>query len=318
MRDAGCAVPIINKGDFESFQIPLPPLPVQRRIADVLSAYDDLIENNRRRIAILEEAARLAYRKWFGGSGAKGGMRHETIDEATGLASNVSRQSRIPSLLAVAAVNKALAEAGVRPSVGIIVESGEVIEVHHFAVLLGFGATAINPWLALATVSEIGKDDAVKAASNYVTAVCKGIMKIMSKMGISTLRSYRSARIFEAVGLGPKLMGEYFGGVTSPVGGMELEDIEKYMEMLPMWKCCQWPIPMNNWKLATLELATISQWQHSTLPPGGEYRARKGGEEHLWNPQRLIDFREAVRHNDYARFKRYTDDIPLWAQAIIG
>ena len=81
MRDAGCAVPIINKGDFESFQIPLPPLPVQRRIADVLSAYDDLIENNRRRIAILEETARLAYRKWFGGSGAKGGMRHETIDE---------------------------------------------------------------------------------------------------------------------------------------------------------------------------------------------------------------------------------------------
>ena len=112
----------------------------------------------------------------------------------------------------MAAVNKALAEAGVRPSVGIIVESGEVIEVHHFAVLLGFGATAINPWLALATVSEIGKADAVKAASNYVTAVCKGIMKIMSKMGISTLRSYRSARIFEAVGLGPKLMGEYFGG----------------------------------------------------------------------------------------------------------
>ena len=239
----------------------------------------------------------------------RGAVRHETIDEAAGLASNASRQSRIPSLLAVAAVNKALAEAGVRPSVGIIVESGEVIEVHHFAVLLGFGATAINPWLALATVSEIGKADAVKAASNYVTAVCKGIMKIMSKMGISTLRSYRSARIFEAVGLGPKLMGEYFGGVTSPVGGMELEDIEKYMEMLPMWKCCQWPIPMNNWKLATLELATISQWQHSTLPPGGEYRARKGGEEHLWNPQRLIDFREAVRHNDYARFKRYTDDI---------
>ena len=80
-QNAGCAVPIINKGDFESFQIPLPPLPVQRRIADILSAYDDLIENNRRRIAILEETARLTYRKWFGGSGAKGGMRHETIDE---------------------------------------------------------------------------------------------------------------------------------------------------------------------------------------------------------------------------------------------
>ncbi len=132
---------------------------------------------------------------------------------------------RIPSLLAVAAVNKALTEAGVRPSVGIVVESGEVREVHHFAVLLGFGATAVNPYLALATVSDIGRDDAVKAAANYVSAVCKGLMKIMSKMGISTLRSYRSARIFEAVGLGPNVMREYFAGVTSPVGGLELEDL---------------------------------------------------------------------------------------------
>ena len=212
---------------------------------------------------------------------------------------------RIPSLLAVAAVNKALAEAGVRPSVGVVVESGEVREVHHFAVLLGFGATAINPWLALATVSEIGRtgcmqgaakhaDDSPAArrlednapyqvAANYISAVCKGIMKIMSKMGISTLRSYRSARIFEAVGLGPKLMREYFGGVASPVGGIELEDLED----MEVCHChCE-----------------------STLHPGGEYRLRKDGEEHLWMPQRIVDFRESVRHGDYARFKRYTDSI---------
>ena len=190
----------------------------------------------------------------------------------------------IPSLLAVAAVNKALVEAGERPSVGIVVETGEVREVHHFAVLLGFGATAVNPYLALATVTEIGKDDTVKAAANYVSAVCKGLMKIMSKIGISTLRSYRSARIFEVVGLGPKIMAEYFDGVSSPVGGLELEDIEKRLA------CSQFPVPRS-------------------LPPGGEYRFRKDGVEHLWTPQRLVDFRESVRLGDYARFKRYTDDI---------
>ena len=207
-------------------------------------------------------------------------------------------KKRIPSLLAVAAVNKALVDAGVRPSVGIIVESGEVREVHHFAVLLGFGATAVNPYLALATVTEIGKDDTVKAAANYVTAVCKGLMKIMSKMGISTLRSYRSARIFEAVGLGPKIMAEYFDGVTSPVGGLEIEDIEKI-------------VGVKSWSGRKEECNSILQLQLKTptLPPGGEYRARKDGEEHLWTPQRLVDFRESVRHDDYARFKRYTADI---------
>ena len=199
----------------------------------------------------------------------------------------VENKFRIPSLLAVAAVNKALAEAGARPSVGIVVESGEVREVHHFAVLLGFGATAINPWLALASLSQFANyEHALKpyqAAANYVSAVCKGLMKIMSKMGISTLRSYRSARIFEAVGLGPKLMAEYFGGVTSPVGGLELEDLEEI----------------------------ISHRGTEAQGVGGEYRARKGGEEHIWAPQRIVDFRESVRNDDYARFKKYTDDIDL-------
>ncbi|MBR4616055.1 MAG: glutamate synthase subunit alpha, partial [Kiritimatiellae bacterium] len=209
-------------------------------------------------------------------------------------------KKRIPSLLAVAAVNKALVEAGVRPSVGIVVESGEVREVHHFAVLLGFGATAINPWLALETVAEIGRagwarpeSTPYQATSNYVTAVCKGLMKIMSKMGISTLRSYRSARIFEAVGLGPKIVGEYFAGVTSPVGGLELEDVENSLTGAE----------------GKSDAADSAKNTPCIIPPGGEYRLRKGGEEHIWTPQRVVDFREAVRHGDYARFHRYTDDI---------
>ena len=207
---------------------------------------------------------------------------------------------RIPSLLAVAAVNKALSDAGVRPSVGIVVESGEVREVHHFAVLLGFGATAVNPWLALSTVASIGSADAVKATSNYISAVCKGLMKIMSKMGISTLRSYRSARIFEAVGLGPKLMREYFGGVASPVGGLELEDIEKLG--VRSWEIGvrSWEIGVRSWEVG------VRGWE---VGVGGEYRYRKYGEEHLWTPQRIVDFREAVKNDDYARFHRYTDDI---------
>ena len=213
--------------------------------------------------------------------------------------------ARIPSLLAVAAVNKALAEAGVRPSVGVVVESGEVREVHHFAVLLGFGATAINPWLALATVSEIGRSDPVKAAANYVSAVCHGIMKIMSKMGISTLRSYRSAKIFEAVGLGPNLMREYFGGVVSPVGGLELEDIEQAL-------CAGTGlVDSSTCRPGQVDVSAGRQVveQPQTLPPGGEYRFRKEGIEHLWSPQRVTDFREAVRNDDYARFHRYTDSI---------
>ncbi|MBR1920955.1 MAG: glutamate synthase large subunit [Kiritimatiellae bacterium] len=204
---------------------------------------------------------------------------------------------RIPSLLAVAAVNKALVESGARPSVGVVVESGEVREVHHFAVLLGFGATAINPRLALETVAAIGKDDTVKAAANYVSAVCRGLMKIMSKMGISTLRSYRSARIFEAVGLGPRLMRDYFGGVASPVGGLELEDLEKSIDNAAARDC--------------------GRGAADALDIGGEYRYRKEGEEHLWTPQRLVDFREAVRHDDYARFKRYTDDIDAHAHVAL-
>lgn len=204
------------------------------------------------------------------------------------------RSKHIPSLLAVCAVNRALTDAGVRPSVGVVVESGDVREVHHFAVLLGFGATAVNPWLALATVADIGRADAVTAAANYVTAVCKGLMKIMSKMGISTLRSYRSARIFEAVGLGPGLMRDYFGGVVSPVGGLELDDLD-----------------------ARLARAAADAAPRGALPPGGAYRQRKGGEEHLWTPQRLVDFREAVRHNDYARFKAYTDDLDAHARVTL-
>lgn len=188
----------------------------------------------------------------------------------------------IPSLLATAAVNHALVKSGLRPSVGVIVESGEVREVMHYALLLGFGATAINPYLALETVSSLFPEDMVKAASNYVTAIDKGLLKIMSKMGISTLRSYRSAQIFEAVGLSKDVAREFFGGVTSPVGGIGLDEIAEAVK-----------------RRVGGEVAKV----------GGEYRLRKNGEDHLWTSEALTNFRLAVRSGDYDLFKKYTAEI---------
>ncbi len=188
----------------------------------------------------------------------------------------------IPSLLAVAAVNNVLVGAGVRPSIGLVVQSGEAREVMHVALLLGFGATAVNPYLALQSVSALCPDNTVQAASNYVGALDLGLKKIMSKMGIATLRSYRSARIFEAVGLDQALVANYFSGIASPVGGVGLDEIASAANRRAVGK---------------------------SPDPGGEYRYRREGEEHLWNPQRLSDFRESVRSGDFGRFKRYTDSV---------
>ncbi|MEI3000231.1 MAG: glutamate synthase central domain-containing protein [Victivallis sp.] len=130
---------------------------------------------------------------------------------------NPSRRGRrrFPPLLATAAVNRALAASGLRPGAGIIVQSGEIREIMHYALLLGFGATAINPYLALETISTLTasgklKLDPARAVENYINAVDKGLLKVMSKMGISTLRSYRSAQIFEAVGIDRSVIDRYF------------------------------------------------------------------------------------------------------------
>ena len=201
----------------------------------------------------------------------------------------------IPSLLAVAAANNVLVRAGVRPSTGLVVQSGEVREVMHLALLLGFGATAVNPYLALETVSALRPDDAVRAASNYVNALDLGLKKIMSKMGIATLRSYRSARIFEAVGLDRELVDEYFTGVASPVGGIGLDEIARSI-----------PAPPPSIPCSTL---ASERECPAALDVGGVYRYRKDGEAHLWTPERLADFRNAVRSGDYALFRKYTDSI---------
>ena len=193
-------------------------------------------------------------------------------------------EKAIPSLLATAAVNRALIKAGLRPSVGLIVQSGEIREVHHFAVLLGYGATAINPYLALETVSALHPEDPVAAAANYIKAVDKGMLKIMSKMGISTLRSYRSAQIFECVGLAQDVVDACFTGTASRVGGLSFQAIEQRLQ-------AQQPA------------------QPDLLDAGGLYRFRKGAEDHLWTPETLSAFRLAVRAGDYQKFKEYSNAI---------
>ena len=197
----------------------------------------------------------------------------------------------IPSLLAVSAVNTALADAGLRPPVGLIVESGEIREVEHFALLLGFGATAICPYLALETVSQLSESGRIapvpsRAAENYIAAVDKGLLKIMSKMGISTLRSYRGARIFEAVGLGESLIEKYFPNTRSRIGGLEIGDVAEEIRRRYAKKADALPAL-------------------AVLPPGGEYRYRRGGEDHLWTPTSLSLFRRAVRENDPELYKAY-------------
>ncbi|MBQ7188056.1 MAG: glutamate synthase large subunit [Kiritimatiellae bacterium] len=218
-------------------------------------------------------------------------------DDASHLVSQVSCQGKvIPSLLATATVNRALVAAGVRPSVGLIVESGEVREVHHFAVLLGYGATAINPYLALAVVSSLFPDNPVVAAANYVRSVDKGLLKIMSKMGISTLRSYRSAQIFEAVGLAREVIDFCFPGTPSRVGGISFAEIDihasrRAAETQGRKALCAEESPRGN---SPSDVAD------------GLYRWRRQGESHGWTPQTLATFRAAVRNGDRAKFREFS------------
>ena len=198
-------------------------------------------------------------------------------------------QAVIPSLLACAAVNRALTDAALRPEAGVIIQSGEVREVMHYALLLGFGATAINPYLALESVTALSRSgaigiDAVTAASNYIRAVDKGLLKIMSKLGISTLRSYRSAQAFEAVGLERGFIDKYFPGVASRVSGIGLAEIAD----------------------EAVRRMREAQGESPILPVGGQYKFRKDGEDHLWTPQSLAAFRQAVQGNDYSKFKEYS------------
>lgn len=207
-----------------------------------------------------------------------------------------ANSAAIPSLLALSAVNRALIKENLRSETGIIIQSGEVREIMHFALLLGYGATAINPYLALQTVAALSQlkkicCDPVSAAENYIKAVDNGLLKIMSKLGISTLRSYRSAQTFEAVGLSKEFIDEFLPGTISRIGGIGINEIAHDANM-----------------------RAHAIMNMGLLDDGGQYQFRKNGEAHLWTPQSLAYFRQAVRENNYEVFKKYSALIDEQAQ----
>ncbi|MFO7870132.1 MAG: glutamate synthase large subunit [Kiritimatiellia bacterium] len=200
----------------------------------------------------------------------------------------------VPALLAVSAVNRRLIEKGLRTTTSIIVESGEPREVHHVAMLLGYGATAVNPYLAFETVADMAESrmltadiDVTTALENYVQALRRGLLKIMSRMGISTLRSYRGAQVFEALGLGRAVIDRYFKGTVSRLGGIGLEEI--YEESAARHRAA----------------FSGSKDMPGILPAGGVYRYRKDGERHLWRPESITALRLAARRGDRKQYRKY-------------
>jgi glutamate synthase domain-containing protein 2/glutamate synthase domain-containing protein 1/glutamate synthase domain-containing protein 3 len=204
-------------------------------------------------------------------------------------------QAPIPMLLAVSAVNRRLVMAGVRTSSGIIVETGEAREVMHIALLLGYGATAVNPYFAFETIAamvikkQLSKNLGIaEAIEKYIKALCKGLLKTMSKMGISTLRSYRSAQVFQIVGLNKSVVEKYFKGTASDVEGIGVDEIAA--EASHRYHYANNPPPTSP----------------AVLSSGGHYRQRLDGERHLWTPASVSTLQRAVRTNDYGLFKEYT------------
>jgi glutamate synthase (NADPH/NADH) large chain len=202
----------------------------------------------------------------------------------------------IPSLLLTAAIHHHLVREKTRTKVGLVVETGDAREVHHMALLIGFGAAAVNPYLALDSIDDMISEALLEGVSprqarrNYIKAACKGVLKVMSKMGISTVASYTGAQVFEAIGLDAGIVDEYFTGTSSRIGGVGLSVLAA--EVAERHLRAHEPRPA--------ELA------HRELEVGGEYQWRREGEFHLFNPKTVFKLQHATRSKRYEIFKEYT------------
>ena len=213
-----------------------------------------------------------------------------------------AEHAAIPSLLAVSAVHHHLISVQKRVQTALIVKSGEIREVMHAALLLGYGASAINPYMAFAVLDDIVRRGEVQmdystAEKNYIKALRKGLYKVMSKMGISTIRSYRGAKIFEAVGLSEELLKAYFGTSTSTIGGIRLEEIAE------------------NYKRFHDEGFAVED-EEAILPNVGQFSFRKDGERHAWNPETISTLQLATRLGSYKKFKEFTNAVDHKAEPI--
>ena len=205
----------------------------------------------------------------------------------------------IPSLLLTSAVHHHLIREKTRTQVGLLVEAGDVREVHHVALLVGYGAAAVNPYLAMESVEDLchggvlAGTDPEKAVSQLIYALGKGVLKVMSKMGISTVASYRGAQVFEAIGLSDELVGTYFTGTTSQLGGVGLDVIAEEVAR----------------RHARAYPRGGLRQPHSRLDVGGEYQWRRDGEPHLFDPETVFRLQHATRAGRYDVFKQYTSRV---------
>jgi glutamate synthase (NADPH) large chain len=206
-----------------------------------------------------------------------------------------SGHAQIPSLLAVAAVHHDLIRKGLRGKIGLLMEAGDVWETHHFATLIGYGASGVNPYLVYQTIHDMKKKNLFseslteeKAIYNYKKAVSGELLKIMSKMGISTLQSYHGAQIFEALGISQQVIGQYFTSTVSRIGGLRLDDIAREA--------------LAKHQLAFPKTANSSP----RLEVGGVYQWKQRGESHLFNPQTIHLLQQSTKANDYSLFKKYS------------
>ncbi len=218
-----------------------------------------------------------------------------------------SEDAPIPSLLLTSAIHHHLIREKTRTKVGLVVETGEVREVHHVALLVGFGAAAVNPYLAMESAEDLVRQGVItgitpeKAVGNLIKSLGKGVLKVMSKMGISTIASYTGAQVFEAIGLSREVVDEYFVGVTSRLGGISLDVIAE--ETIKRHHIAYPPggeIPGTK-----------------RLPIGGEYQWRREGEPHLFDPETVFTLQHSTRAKRYDVFKRYTSRIDDQARALM-